>query len=459
MAHGAARASGPQNHDPDGETDSIPDALRDRLDDVDRASALCAEDIAQLCVRQLVAIKSACDAHIARLEVELAGLEQQRGDKLNLIGNIVDDSVPVSADEKDNLVVRVEGLVTEQKRYSHVDLIHMIDGVDLERGAAVAGSRGYYLKGPAVCLEMALLQHGMQMAVSRGYTPLYTPFFMRKEVMAEVAQLQQFDLELYKVTGKASENPEDSGTDERYLIATSEQPIAALHRDEWIAPERLPLKYIGVSSCFRQEVGSHGRDTRGIFRVHQFEKLEQFVVCSPYDNTSWAMMDEMIGNAEDFCKSLGIGYRIVSIVSKELNNAAAKKLDLEAWFPGSRAFRELVSCSNCTDYQARSLRARYGECKKLDRPAEYVHMLNSTLCAISRNICVILESYQTDSGVVVPDVLRPHMPPKWRNFIPFVRPPLLEAEQKAAEKQARKATKAGSAGTKDAAGRMAQLSL
>ena len=190
---------------------------------------------------------------------------------------------------------------------------------------------------------------------------------MRKDVMQEVAQLSQFDEELYKVTGKGSENSDDKTVDEKYLIATAEQPIAAFHRDEWIDEKTLPIKYAGLSSCFRQEVGSHGRDTRGIFRVHQFEKIEQFVITSPHDDASWKALDEMIGNAEEFCQLLGIPYRVVCICSGALNNAAAKKLDLEAWFPGSGAFRELVSCSNCLDYQARRLRVRYGQTKKMNQ--------------------------------------------------------------------------------------------
>jgi len=271
-----------------------------------------------------------------------------------------------------------------------------------------------------------------------GYSPLYTPFFMKKEVMKEVAQLSQFDEELYKVVGKGSEVEGDKSVSEKYLIATSEQPIAAFHRDEWISEKQLPIKYAGISSCFRQEVGSHGRDTRGIFRVHQFEKVEQFVICSPHDDESWKLMDEMIANAENFCKMLNIPYRIVCIVSGALNNAASKKLDLEAWFPGSGAFRELVSCSNCLDYQARRLRVRYGQTKKMNQATEYCHMLNSTLCAVTRVICVLLEMNQTETGIKVPEALAMYMPAQYREEIPFVAPaPIDEAEK------AKKAKKKG----------------
>ena len=184
-----------------------------------------------------------------------------------------------------------------------------------------------------------------------------------------------------KTIKKRKKHQKKGEGDDKYLIATSEQTLCALHRKGWFEKPDLPVKYLGYSTCFRKEAGSHGRDTLGIFRVHQFEKVEQFVICAPDGNASWAMMEELLGNAEEFYQALGLPYRVINIVSGELNNAAAKKYDLEAWFPASRTHRELVSCSNCTDYQARRLDIRLrtfkgpgGEAKK-----EYVHMLNGTL--------------------------------------------------------------------------------
>merc|ERR1712228_410375 len=228
-----------------------------------------------------------------------------------------------------------------------------------------------------------------------------------------------------------------------YLIATSEQPIAAFHRDEWISEGLLPIKYAGLSTCFRQEVGSHGRDTRGIFRVHQFEKIEQFVIASPHDGQSWQIMDQMIDNAENLCKALGISYRIVCICSGALNNAASKKLDLEAWFPGSGAFRELVSCSNCLDYQARRLRVRYGQTKKMNSATEYCHMLNATMCAVTRVICVLLEQNQTETGIKVPEALKMYMPEKYKEEIPFVNEAPIDMEE--AKKKSKKQKDGGKA--------------
>merc|ERR1719220_2710143 len=305
----------------------------------------------------------------------------------------------------------------------------------MNRGSVTSGNRGYYLIGPAVLLQQGLIQLALQGLVKEGFTPLYTPFFMKKDVMQEVAQLSQFDEELYKVVGKGSEDVKDKSIDEKYLIATSEQPIAAYHRDEWVSEKNLPIKYAGLSTCFRQEVGSHGRDTGSIFRVHQFEKVEQFVITSPHDDASWKELEEMIGNAENFCKMLNIPYRIVCIVSGALNNAAAKKLDLEAWFPGSGAFRELVSCSNCLDYQARRLKVKYGQTKKMTG-TEFCHMLNATMCAVTRVICVLLEQNQTETGIKVPEALEMYMPEKYKEEIPFVAAaPIDEAESKKAKKQ------------------------
>lgn len=366
---------------------------------IEKLENLKIDDLKPLTVAQIKKVRAFIDEAIIENEKQLVQHESTRNSALREVGNWLHESVPVSNDEDENGVERTWGDCETKKKYSHVDLIHMIDGMNGEKGAVVSGGRGYFLTGPAVFLEHALIQHSLHILFDKGYTPLYTPFFMRKEVMQEVAQLSQFDEELYKVVGKGQEKTEDS--DEKYLIATSEQPIAAYHRDEWIAEASLPIKYAGISTCFRQEVGSHGRDTRGIFRVHQFEKVEQFVLTSPHDNKSWEMMEEMIGNAENFCQSLGIPYRVVNIVSGALNHAASKKLDLEAWFGGSGAFRELVSCSNCLDYQARRLLVRYGMTKKMNANIDYVHMLNATMCATTRVICAILETHQTETGVKV----------------------------------------------------------
>ncbi|CAF4654640.1 unnamed protein product, partial [Rotaria sp. Silwood2] len=290
--------------------------------------------------------------------------ENERNMALYEIGNLVHESVPISDNEDFNKIERIFGDCYIRKIYSHIDLIHMIDGHDSERGALIAGPRGYFMKGPAVFLEQAIIQLALRVLNDKGFEILYTPFFIRKEIMQEVAQLSQFDEELYEVVCK-NDKPDEPTDEVKYFIATSEQAIAAFHRfvnvnlsfeicccsDEWLESKQLPIRYCGISSCFRQEAGSCDLDTCGIFRVYQFEKIEQFCISSRHGNQSWQVFEEMIGNAEEFNKLLGIPYRIVNIVSGKLSNVASKQFDLEAWFPGSGKFCELVSCSNCLDYQ------------------------------------------------------------------------------------------------------------
>ncbi len=362
-------------------------------------------DLADLTIAQLKELSKYVSTIVKQTETELKTLETEINKRIKKIGNIVHSSVPVSSDEADNKVIRTWGDCVSSKKpglKNHVELMGLISGIDTAKGAEIAGNRGYFMKGRLVQLHMGLVNYSLQFLATRGYTPLYTPVFMNQSSMSRVAQLEQFDEELYKVTGES---------DDKYLIATSEQPIAAYHMGEWIDGKSLPIQYAGFSSCFRKEVGKHGKDTLGIFRVHQFEKIEQFCICEP--DKSWAMWESMINTSEQFYQSLGIPYQVVSIVSGALNNAAAAKYDLEGYFPASNTFRELVSCSNCTDYQARAMETRLAN----KETKEYVHMLNSTLCATTRTLCILCELGQTDTGIKVPDVLVPFV---GFDFIPFL---------------------------------------
>lgn len=309
--------------------------------------------------------------------------------KVKTIGNYVHDSVPRSNTEDDNEVQRTWPETKPEKRedfLSHHEVLMRLDGYDPERGAKIVGHRGYFLRNWGVFLNQALINYGLEFLTTRGYTALQTPQFMLKEYMGKTAQLEQFDEELYKVQDGDAQN-------DKYLIATSEQPISAFHADEWLVAGDVPIKYAGYSTCYRREAGAHGRDAWGIYRVHQFEKIEQFLLTDP--EKSWEAFDDMINISEEFYKSLGIPYQIVAIASGALNNAASKKLDLEAWFPFQGEYKELVSCSNCTDYQSRALEIRYGAKAQTDIKKKYVHCLNSTLCATTRAMCCILENYQT----------------------------------------------------------------
>ncbi|KAK8110538.1 uncharacterized protein PG998_006995 [Apiospora kogelbergensis] len=335
--------------------------------------------------------------------------------KVGSIGNYVHESVPIHDNEDNNDVLRTwapEGVTVEKKDVlSHHEVLTRLDGYDPERGVKVVGHRGYFLKQWGVFLNQALINYGLEFLMNKGYTPLQTPQFMLKDYMAKTAQLEQFDEELYKVIDGEAQN-------DKYLIATSEQPISAFHADEWLQAKELPIKYAGFSTCYRREAGSHGRDAWGIFRVHQFEKVEQFVITDP--EKSWDMFDQMFNTSEEFYKSLGLPYQVVAIVSGALNNAAAKKYDLEAWFPFQGEYKELVSCSNCTDYQSRALEMRFGTKTQTETKKKYVHCLNSTLTATERALCCILENYQTPEGLVVPEVLRKYIPTN-PEFIPFTK--------------------------------------
>eukprot|EP01094_Clydonella_sp_ATCC50884_P009780 TRINITY_DN1930_c0_g1_i1.p1 TRINITY_DN1930_c0_g1~~TRINITY_DN1930_c0_g1_i1.p1 ORF type:complete len:451 (+),score=176.05 TRINITY_DN1930_c0_g1_i1:39-1391(+) len=373
--------------------------------------------------QELLDEKEAAAAEVPRIEARSKELEALRNGKLWTIGNLVHDSVPVAPDEKANEVVKTVGEAKVPAQcYTHKDLIHMIGGIEAERGTEVAGHSGYFLRGAGVELNMALIRYGMDFLLDRAYVPLQPPFFMKKEVMSETAQLSQFDEELYKVSGNHDE--------ELYLIATSEQPISAMHRGEWMHPKELPIKYAGWSSCFRKEAGQHGRETWGLYRVHQFDKVEQFCIVEP--STSWQVFDEMIASAEDFYQSLGLPYQIVAIASGGLNNAASKKLDLEAWFPSFNEYKELVSCSNCTDYQSRRLEVRLRTPGGDKKEKTYVHMLNSTLTATGRTICCLLENFQTEEGIVIPEVLRPYLRRYPDGIIPYKTktPPKVKANKK-----------------------------
>ncbi|SJL10682.1 probable serine-tRNA ligase, cytosolic [Armillaria ostoyae] len=366
---------------------------------------------------ELVARKKELDGQVVAKKAETKEFEIKMRQKASTVGNIVGKTVPVSQTEDDNVTLRTWHRVDEGDEppvrtdiMPHHEVLLRLDAMDLDRGAKIAGHRGYFLTNDGIDLNQALIAYGLDFLRKKQYKKIQPPFMMNKDQMAKTAQLDQFDEELYKVI---------ASDDEKYLIATSEQPISAYHSEEWFeSPDtQLPIKYAGYSTCFRKEAGSAGRDMWGIFRVHQFEKVEQFVITDP--TKSWEMFDHMIANSEEFYQSLGLRYRVVAIVSGALNLAAAQKFDLEAWFPFQRAYKELVSCSNCTDYQSRRLEVRCGLKTKEQTRKVYVHMLNGTLCATERALCCLVENHQTPEGLVIPEVLRPYM--QGRDFLPFVK--------------------------------------
>ncbi len=333
------------------------------------------------------------------LEKKAKELLEKRDELRYKIGNILHESVPVGDDEeKHNEIVRTWG---KPKSFSftpigHADLVEMLDVADIERAAKVIGSRFYYLKNELVLMNIALIRFGFEHFIKKGFVPLWTPYMISGDAMKGASELGDFQDTLYKVENH-----------DAYLIATAEQPILAYHMNETFVKDDLPLKYVGFSTNFRREAGSHGKDTKGIFRVHQFDKVEQIVFCLPEE--SWDWHEKMIKYAEEIYQALGLPYRVVNICSGEMNDNAAKKYDIEVWFPAQKKYREVVSGSNCTDYQARKLNIKWRE-KIGDKPKGFVHILNCTGIATERTMCAILENYQNaDGSIDVPKVLWPYM--------------------------------------------------
>lgn len=312
--------------------------------------------------------------------------------------NLLHESVPLGESEEDNVPIREWG---EMPRFDfpvkdHIDLAVGLDIMDVERASKVSGARFYYLKNEGVSLDLALIEFTLNELVRKGYIPIEPPFMMRRRPYEGVTALSDFEEMLYKVQDE-----------DLYLIATSEHPIAAMFMDEVLDAQDLPLKYVGISANFRKEAGAHGKDTRGIFRTHQFNKVEQFILCTPED--SWTMHEELIRNAEELVQKLGLPHQVVNVCTGDIGTVAAKKYDIETWMPAQNKYREIISCSNCTDYQARRLNIKYRE--KEGAPTKgFVHTLNSTALATGRTMVAILGNYQQkDGSVVIPEVLRTYM--------------------------------------------------
>jgi len=264
--------------------------------------------------------------------------------------------------------------------------------VETEKAAELAGERAYYLKGDLFRLNQALIQFSMDLLREKGFTPMQTPYMLKHKPMAAAAELEDFEEQLYKI--------ED---EDKYLIATSEQTLATFHLDEILQPDELPKKYAGFSTNFRQEAGKHGQQTRGIWRVHQFEKVEQYIFCEPDD--SWKLHEELLNNAQEVMEKLELPYRVVNVCTGDMNDNAAKKYDIEVWRPPIGKYGEVVSCSNCTDYQARKVGVRI----RRGGDNETAHTLNATAVATSRIMTAIIENNQTDQGIRIPEALQPYM--------------------------------------------------
>ncbi len=322
---------------------------------------------------------------------------QETFDALMLqLGNLVIDGVPTGG-EDDLYVIdswgtprdfAAEGFTPRD----HLEIGELLDGIDMERGAKVSGSRFYFLKGQVAQLEFALLQHAMAMAAQWGFTPMIVPSLVRPEAMAGTGFLGQAAEDVYRIE-----------RDDLYLVGTSEVALAAYHSDEILPAETLPRHYVGWSSCFRREAGAYGKDTRGIFRVHWFDKAEMFVHCAPEE--AEAEHAKLLGFEKAFIQSLEIPFQVLDVASGDLGSSAARKYDCYGWLPTQERYREITSTSNCTEFQARRLNIRMKDAEGT-RP---LATLNGTLCAMTRTIIMILENHQLPDGSVrLPEALRPY---------------------------------------------------
>ncbi len=334
---------------------------------------------------------------IKTVENETAAYSGKVNSMIMQLPNLLHDTVPKGRDESENREIKKWGKIPKFgfSPKDHIDLSLPKGWIDIEHAAKISGARFYFLKGPLALLDMALMHYAWDFMAKQGFVPVLPPFMMKRKPYEGVVDLADFENVMYKIEGE-----------DLYMIATSEHPLVAQYMDETIDASKLPILYSGFSTNFRKEAGTHGKDTKGIFRVHQFNKVEQIVMCRPED--SWRWHEKLIQNAEKFFRSLGIPYRTMNICTGDIGTVAAKKYDLDVWLPGQGKYREACSCSNCTDYQARRLNTKYRE-KEGKAPVGFVHTLNSTLVT-DRGLVAILENFQQkDGSVLIPKVLWPYM--------------------------------------------------
>jgi len=345
---------------------------------------------------RLIAETKAVSARLDELEPAQADAEAALEDLLARIPNLPHPDAPDGDSEEDAVEVDRFG---ERPEFDfpvrdHVEIGEALDIIDIPRAVKISGSRFAFLKGDAVLLELGLVRYAVDHLVAAGFTPVVPPVLTRAEALFGTAFLPESADQIYEIP-----------KDELYLVGTSEVPLAGMHLDEILAAEDLPLRYGGISTCFRREAGTYGKDTRGIFRVHQFDKVEMFSFVHPSE--SWDEHERLRDLQVKIISGLGLHGRVVDIAVGDLGASAARKYDIEVWLPGQQAYRELTSASNCTDYQARRLRCRY---RTEDGDTEMVHTLNGTACAIGRTIIAVLETHQrADGTVAVPEALVPYV--------------------------------------------------
>ena len=346
--------------------------------------------------KQLSAVKE-IPKKIKELETQTFALKAEIDNALLRIPNMLHDSVPIGKDDSDNVVVKTWGTAPkfDFTPKNHAEILTNLGLLDEERAAKVAGRGFYYLKGPLAMLNEALRKYAIDFLVSKGYTLVYPPAMLKREAYQGMVDLADFENVMYKIEG-----------DDLFMIATAEHPMGAMYMNEVLLKEQLPIKFVGLSTNFRKEIGTHGKYTKGIFRVHQFDKIEQFIFCNAED--SWKFHEELQRNSEQLYEGLGMHYQVVNVCTGDIGPIAAKKYDINCWMSDG-TFRETGSNSNCTDYQARRINIKFRD-KEGQAPAGFIHTLNNTALAMSRTmVCLIEQNQQVDGTVNIPKALWPYM--------------------------------------------------
>ena len=327
-------------------------------------------------------------------EKSMNELKEQRNSILKEIPNLVDKSVPIG-DASKNKTLKVYGKPKKHsfKLKDHADILESLNILDTKKASEVTGSRFYYMKGDLVKLNLAIINFALDFLNKRKFTLIQPPFMLRKESLSGAIPLGAFEEMIYKIEGE-----------DLYLIGTAEHALNAYYMNEIIPQDQLPKRLAGISTCFRKEAGSHGKDTKGIFRIHQFEKIEQFVFCKP--ENSWKEFDLILKNSEELLKLLKIPFRFVVLSSQDMGRVPAKTIDFEGWFPSQKTYRELGSCSNCLDYQARRSNIKYQDKNEL----KFVNTLNNTAIATQRMMaCIVDNNQQKNGSIKIPNVLAKYM--------------------------------------------------
>lgn len=345
---------------------------------------------------QMEEMKTVSD-RIKSLDETLRELESEANDLLLTIPNIPHESVPEGRDETENIEIRKWGnpRTFDFEPLNHWDIAETLDVIDFDRASKISGARFSLMKGAGARLERALMNFMLDLNTAKGYTEVFPPIIVNRESMTGTGQLPKFEMELFRIADP-----------EFYLVPTAEVPVTNIHRDEILKESRLPVYYTAYTPCFRREAGSYGKDTRGLIRQHQFNKVELVKFCKP--ENSYDELERLTNDAEDILQRLGLPYRIVALCTGDIGFSSAKTYDIEVWLPGQNKYREISSCSNFEDFQARRANIRFKREGK--KGTEFVHTLNGSGLAIGRTVVAILENYQQkDGSVIVPEALRPYM--------------------------------------------------